>query len=69
MKEEELLQSYFMERDIKGISPEEFQVAVMGLIEQGLMEMTEVNGTKIYRPTALLRKIKTHLNSDPKMQS
>jgi hypothetical protein len=69
MNEDDLLQSYFNEKDIPGITPAEFQTAVAGLIEKGLMEEVLVEGVRLYRPTPLLRKIKTHINSDPKTQS
>lgn len=69
MKEEELLQSYFMEKDIVGITAAEFQAAMVGLIEKGLMEMIEQNGMKFYRPTPLARKMKSHINSNPKNQN
>jgi hypothetical protein len=69
MNEDDLLQSYFNEKDIPGVTPAEFQTAVMGLIEKGLMEEVLVEGVRLYRPTPLLRKIKTHINSDPKTQS
>jgi predicted transcriptional regulator with HTH domain len=44
-------------------------MAMLGLIEKGLMEMIEKDGTKFYRPTPLARKMKSHLNSNPKTQS
>jgi predicted transcriptional regulator with HTH domain len=69
MREEELLKSYFTEQDIKGLTIEEFQVAMLGLIEKGLMEMIEKDGMKFYRPTPLARKMKSHLNSNPKTQN
>jgi predicted transcriptional regulator with HTH domain len=69
MKEEELLKSYFTEKDIQGITAAEFQIAMVGLIEKGLMEMIEMDGTKFYRPTPLARKMKGHLNSNPKNQN
>lgn len=69
MNEEDLLKSYFTEQDIKGLTQTEFQVAMLGLIEKGLMEMIEQDGTKFYRPTPLARKMKSHLNSNPKTQS
>ena len=69
MKEQTILQSYFQDQDVPGVTVEELQVVMVSLIEQGLMEMIEVNGMKIYRPTRLLQKIKTHVNSDPKTQS
>lgn len=68
-EEEDLLQNYLTDQDIPGITAQEFQTAVLGLIEKGLMVMVEVNGVKLYRPTPLLRKIKTHLNSDPATQN
>jgi hypothetical protein len=69
MNEDDLLNSYFNEKDIPGVTPAEFQMAVAGLIEKGLMEEILVEGVRLYRPTPLLRKIKTHINSDPKTQS
>lgn len=69
MKEEDLLKSYFTEQDIKGLTQTEFQVAMIGLIEKGLMEMIEKDGMKFYRPTPLAKKMKTHLNSNPKSQN
>jgi hypothetical protein len=33
------------------------------------MEEVEVNGKKMYRPTPLLRKMKTHSHSNPKDQN
>lgn len=68
-KEEDLLQSYFTEQDIKGMTHEEFQIAMIGLIEKGLMEMVEKNGVRFYRPTALLRVMKGHFKSNPKTQN
>lgn len=67
--EDDLLHSFFTEQDITGLTPEEFQIAMTGLIEKGLMEMVERGGQKFYRPTLLARKIKTHLNSNPKNQN
>jgi hypothetical protein len=64
--EDDLLQSYFTEKDIKGLTHEQFQIAMLGLIEKGLMEMKEVDGKRMYRPTHLARKIKTHLHSEEK---
>jgi hypothetical protein len=64
--EKDLLQSYFTEEDIEGLTQNQFQIAMMGLIEQGLMEVKEVNGQKMYRATSLTRQIKTHLNSNEK---
>jgi hypothetical protein len=69
LTEDDLLRSYFTEQDITGLTPEEFQIAVAGLIEKGLMEVVERGGQKFYRPTLLAQKIKTHLNSNPKNQS
>ena len=69
MREEDLLKSYFTEQDIKGMTASEFQVAMLGLIEKGLMEMIEKDGMKFYRPTPLARKMKSHLNSNPKTQN
>lgn len=69
MKEEDLLKSYFTEQDITGLSQAEFQVAMIGLIEKGLMEMIEKDGMRFYRPTPLARKMKSHLNSNPKTQN
>lgn len=69
MKEEDLLKSYFTEQDIKGLTQTEFQVAMIGLIEKGLMEMIEKDGMRFYRPTPLARKMKSHLNSNPKTQN
>lgn len=69
MREEDLLQSYFTEKDIVGMTAEEFQMAMMGLIQKGLMEMIEQNGMKFYRPTPLARKMKSHLNSKPETQN
>jgi hypothetical protein len=68
-KEEDLLQSYFTEKDIKGMTHEEFQIAMIGLVEKGLMEMVEKDETRFYRPTELLRKMKNHFNSNPKTQN
>jgi predicted transcriptional regulator with HTH domain len=67
--EEDFLKNYFEEKDIKGLTQVEFQVAMIGLIEKGLMEEVEMNGKKLYRPTALARKMKSHLNSNPKTQN
>ncbi len=69
LKEEDLIQSYFTEQDIPGATQEEFQMAVMGLVEKGLMEVVEKDGNRFYRPTALLRKMKSHHNSNPKTQN
>jgi len=69
MKEEDLLKSYFTEQDIHGLTQTEFQLAMMGLIEKGLMEMIEKDGIQFYRPTPLARKMKSHLNSNPKNQN
>lgn len=67
--EEDFIQSYFTEQDIKGMSHAEFQVAMIGLIEKGLMEAVEMDGKMMYRPTPLLRKMKKHVNSNPKNQN
>jgi predicted transcriptional regulator with HTH domain len=67
--EEDFIKSYFTESDITGMTHSEFQVAMIGLIEKGLMEEVEVNGKKMYRPTPLLRKMKTHSHSNPKDQN
>ncbi len=64
--EDDLLQSYFTEQDIRGLSHEQFQIGMMGLIEKGLIEMKIVDGKKMYRPTHLTRTIKTHLHSAEK---
>lgn len=69
MKESDVLNSYFQDTQISGMNSDEFHTVMIGLIEKGLMEMSEINGIKIYRPTLLLKKIKTHFNSDPKTQS
>jgi len=69
MNEEDLLKSYFTEQDITGLTQTEFQVAMLGLIEKGLMEMIEKDGMKFYRPTPLARKMKSHLNSNRKTQN
>ncbi len=69
LKEEDLLQSYFTEQDITGLTQEEFKIAMLGLIEKGLMEVVEKDGNRFYRPTALLRKMKSHFNSNPKTQN
>lgn len=69
IKEEDLLQSYFSEQDITGMTHEDFQVAMLGLIEKGLMEMVEKDGIKFYRPTPILRKMKSHFNSAPKSRN
>jgi hypothetical protein len=68
-KEDDLLNSYFTEKDIHGLTHTEFQIAAISLISQGLMEVIEVNGKKMYRPTMMLKTIKTHLHSDTKSQS
>ena len=67
--EEDFIQSYFTEQDITGMTHAEFQVAMIGLIEKGLMEEVEMDGKKMYRPTHLLRKMKKHINSNPKNQN
>lgn len=67
--EETFLQDYFTEKDIKGMTHAEFQVAMIGLIEKGLIEMEIVNGVKYYRPTLLLKQMKGHHNSNPKQQN
>ncbi len=69
LTEEDFLHSYFEEKDITGMSHTEFQIAMAGLVEKGLMEEIEVEGKKLYRPTLLCRKMKSHLNSDPKNQN
>lgn len=69
LKEDDLLNSYFTEQDISGMTHEEFRVAMAGLIEKGLMETVEKGGVKFYRPTKLARTIKTHINSNPKSQN
>jgi len=68
-KEQDLLNSYFTEQDIESLTHAEFQIAMIGLIEKGLMEMIEVQGKRMYRPTSILKKIKTHLHSDTKSQN
>ena len=68
--EKEILEAFFTETDIQDITPEEFQMAMLKLIEQGLMELIEKPGNeKLYRPTLLLNKIKTHKNSQSKNQN
>lgn len=69
IKAEELLHSYFKETDIVGLTHGEFQIAMIGLIDKGLMEMVEKNGMTFYRPTSLARTIKTHLHSPKKDRS
>ena len=67
--EEDFIRSYFTEQDITGMTHEDFKVAMIGLIEKGLMEEIEVDGKPMYRPTPLLRKMKTHSHSIPKNQN
>lgn len=64
--EDELMNSFFTEEDIEGLSHHQFQMGMIVLIEQGLIEVSEVNGKRMYRPTMMAKKIKTHLHSDPK---
>lgn len=69
LTENDLLQSYFTEKDIQGMTHNEFQVAMIGLIEGGLIEMEIKNGVRYYKPTQLLIQAKSHEDSDPKQQS
>jgi predicted transcriptional regulator with HTH domain len=69
MNEEDLLKSYFTEQDVPGMTHDQFEIAMIGLIEKGLMEMIEHNGMRLYRPTLLAQKMKSHLNSDLKSQN
>jgi len=69
LSEDDLIKSFFQERDITGLTQEEFQKAMAGLIEKGLMEVVEMEGQKFYRPTPLLRKMKSHFQSNPKDQN
>lgn len=67
--EDELMNSFFTEEDIEGLSHNQFQIGMMGLVEKGLIEVLEVNGKKMYRPTMMAKKIKTHLHSDPRVRN
>jgi len=68
--EKEILEAFFTETDINDITPEDFQLAMLRLIEQGLMELIENPGDrKLYRPTELLNQIKRHKNSKSKNQN
>lgn len=69
LTEEDFLRSYFEEKDIKGLNQAEFQIAMAGLIQKGLMEEIEMDGRKLYRPTLLAQKMKSHFKSDPKKQN
>lgn len=60
------IQGYFTEVEIPGMTHQEFQIAMIGLIEKGLMEMVEKDGVKYYRPTLLAHMISPHLDSNPK---
>ncbi len=48
---------------------EEFQEAVTGLIQKGLMEEIVVDGVKFYRASPLLESIRGHFESNPKDQN
>jgi predicted transcriptional regulator with HTH domain len=67
--EDELMHSFFKEEDIEGLSHTQFQMGMMVLIEQGLIEVSEVNGKRMYRPTMMAKKIKTHLHSEPRTRN
>lgn len=66
--EDELLQSYLTDQGVK-LTYDQFQIGMMGLVEKGLVEMKIENGKKMYRPTPLMREMKTHLHSDAKARS
>lgn len=68
-KEEQFLQAYFTNQYAPTMTQEEFQMAMISLVEKGLMEVVEQNGSRFYRPTAILRQMKSHYNSNPKNQN
>lgn len=68
--DEDFLQSYLTGSDLAPMmKQEDFQVAMIRLMEIGLIEMEEREGVRYYRPTNLLIQMKDHLNSDPKQQN
>jgi predicted transcriptional regulator with HTH domain len=67
--EDDILLSYFTEKDIKGVSSDEFQIAMIGLVGQGLIEIEVRDGVRYYKPTLLLKQIKTHHYSKSKIQN
>lgn len=67
--DEDFLQSYLTGTDAMPMKQEEFQVAMIRLIDMGLIEMEEKEGVRYYRPTNLLIQMKNHYNSDPKVQN
>jgi DNA-binding transcriptional ArsR family regulator len=68
-KEEEFLQAYFTNQYAPTMTQEQFQMAMISLVEKGLMEVVEQGGNRLYRPTTLLKQIKSHYNSNPKNQN
>lgn len=68
-KEEQFLQAYFSNQYAPIMTPEEFQMAMISLVEKGLMEVIEKDGNRLYRPTPILRQMKSHFNSNPKNQN
>jgi hypothetical protein len=67
--EDDILLNYFTEKDINGVSSDEFQIAMIGLVERGLIETEVRDGIRYYRPTRLLKQIKTHCYSKYETQN
>ena len=68
-KEDLIIQSYLTGQYTTHMTQEEFTIAMIGLIEKGLMEMVEKDGTRFYRPTMLLQEMKKQFNSNPKTKN
>jgi hypothetical protein len=63
----ELSPEYFTAEDAEGdMTLDEFQEAVTGLVQKGLMEEIMVDGVKFYRASPLLESIRGHFESNPK---
>lgn len=59
----------FTEDDIDDMSEEDFEQAITGLIDKGLIEVVEKDGVKSYRATTLLESLEDHFDSDPKARN
>lgn len=70
-KEDQFLQSYLTGQynSMPHMTQEEFTIAMIGLMEKGLMEVVEKDGSRFYRPTFLLQQMKKQFNSNPKTQN
>lgn len=68
-KEDQFLMSYLTGQYAPRMTQEEFTITMIGLMEKGLMEMVEKDGTRFYRPTTLLQQMKNQYNSNPKTKN